>query len=253
MPTVRTLDDIGKPIYDDGSGNAPIFGGSTPVGVYLDEVWIEAELLSNRSVIIFNDTGIGSTQGGWEPVFSGADARLENSYTQSAFENTIKTAYSTYQAYKRVMLTQRNVQGDGTYYASGWTSFFRYPAFVYRVPSSISISSITGIFISLSSDSKLSFISNAFVYALDSLTDIDNKLTTTEYTGYTDVSLDTSVSAVIPNKLILIIPNGFGSNLSESDYTKTVNNNAIGEPGDITWNSGDLSIGVTQVLLRVKA
>jgi len=252
MPTVHDIADLGKPIYDDGSGAAPIYGGSTPVGVYLDEVWIEAEFVGYRSVYINNNRNYTSNPADWVgDDFATADARLQNSYTQGAFESSVKTAYAGYISWARNIITFRRFNGSNIYDTFGWLSYFSYPAFVYRVPAGASVSEITGIYASFSKDEKLT-LSNAFVYDLDDMTAVDNRLKLTAYTDYEDVALDSEETVSLDNKLILIIPNAFDSALPETDYTKTTTNDALGNLSDVVWNVSDLSIVPTQILFRVK-
>ncbi len=252
-PTTHDIADLGKPIYDDSSGDAPIFGGSTPVGVYLDEVWIEPEFVGYRSVYIQNYRNYTSNSADWVgDNFSTADARLQNSYTQNAFESSVKTAYAGYISWGRDIITFRRFNSSNVYDTFGWLSYFSFPAFVYRVPTTVSVSEIVGIYASFSKDSKLT-LTNAFVYDLDDLTAVDNRLKITAYTGYADVILDYEVDVSLDNKLILVIPNAFDSALPETDYTKTTTTDALGNLSDVHWKVSGLQITPTEMLFRVKA
>lgn len=251
-PALGNIADLGKPVFDDGS-NVPIYAGSPSTGVYVDSVWIEPEFVGYRSVYINNNRNYTSNPADWVgDNFATADARLQNSYTQNAFESSVKTAYAGYISWGRNIITFRRFNSGNVYDTFGWLSYFSYPAFVYRVPATVSVSEIVGIYASFSKDAKLT-LSNAFVYDLDNLTAVDNRLKLTAYTGYTDVILDYEVDVSLANKLILVIPNAFDSALPETDYTKTTTIDALGNLSDVRWEVSGLSITPTEMLFRVKA
>ena len=245
MPAIYPISSLGKAIYDPVSA-VPIYGGSTPKGVYVDEIWIDSELVAQRGVAIIETRDVSGSSMWFDGAFSSAYAKLLGSYS-SATHTAISLA-STDALTQTIYTDRYNIP---TYTRSYFSSTFAYPAYICKVPSTYSSYTMAELYVSFTLAGVLGFVTDAFVFLVDTVEEAEALLLSVPYSGYSSISLDTQTAFNPAGKLLLIVPNVFSSSLSEGAFTKTTDLDQYGDPYRVVWDLAGASIVVNQIRFRL--